>query len=176
MISREQFDDRIDALYASQRNMCAAKKWKSGKRAGMVRVEKRELLFTKSMLWDALWLRVGLNAIPCPYCTAPIDILSLTLDHIVPRSQNGPMSLANMDAICTDCNREKGAMTHDGFAALVAFKRTLCLYDQAELTKRLKAADMGLRNRFFPHAKKQAGPATPPAPRPPQQRLLEEPF
>lgn len=149
MLTTDIFRERVSALYDSQKRMASARKWKSGRRAGTIRVPAAVIHFSKDELTRWLWKRVGLNAIPCPYCHQPIDILSLTLDHIVPRSIGGEFTLANMEPICEDCNTAKGELSKDAFVALLALSRTFSGYDQGVLIKRLKAAHHGSAARFF---------------------------
>lgn len=149
MIDVEQFKKRGKALWHSQQTMAATRYWKSGKRKGQVRVPAQPIYFTEKNLLAWLWQRVGLNAIPCPYCSKPIDILSLTLDHIIPRALGGEFSLQNMQCLCKECNERKGQMSHTGFQALLDFiRRELALVDQATLLSRLKAAHHGAAQRF----------------------------
>lgn len=42
----------------------------------------------------------------CQHCGSGED---LTLDHIVPRSQNGCTCVKNLQALCPKCNRNKGS-------------------------------------------------------------------
>lgn len=149
MLTIEVFRERVTALWDSQKRMAAPRKWKSGRRAGMVRHEGAAIQFTKEQLQRWLWERVGLNAIACPYCHAPIDIVSLTLDHIVPRSLGGEFALSNMEPICEDCNAAKGDLSKPAFVALLGFAHTLSAYDQSTLIKRLRAAHHGAAQRFF---------------------------
>jgi hypothetical protein len=149
MITVDQFDLRVTDLYKSQQTMSRAKLWKTGKRAGIVRVPKQELQFSRNGLRAALWDRVGLNAIPCPYgCGTVIDILSLTLDHVVPRAAGGAPSLLNMRPCCKDCNERKGQFTEEAFLQILELARTFSDYDNRVLMKRLKAASAGSPERF----------------------------
>ena len=45
----------------------------------------------------------------CVYCGRR-KFSSLTLEHLVPRSQGGGSVIANLVAACIDCNRERGTM------------------------------------------------------------------
>lgn len=173
MLTTDIFRERVTALYDSQKRMAAAKKWKSGKRAGTIRVPAAVIHFSKDELTHWLWKRVGLNAIPCPYCHQPIDIRSLTPDHIVPRSIGGEFTLANMEPICEDCNHRKGNMTRDGYVQLLGFARAnLSAHDYDTLLARLKAAHHGSAQRFHRGQKQQQTPAPPPPARPAKQPTL----
>jgi len=149
MISTKQFDDRVKALWHSQQSMASAIYWKSGKRKGQLRTPARPLYLTHDSLRTWLWKQVGLNAIPCPFCHVPIDILSLTIDHQIPRDAGGEFRFENMECCCRDCNERKGEMTRDAFVKIIAFKPTLSPYDQAVFWNRLKAAHGGSARRFW---------------------------
>jgi 5-methylcytosine-specific restriction endonuclease McrA len=151
MLTEKIFDERVTALWDSQRRMAAPKKWKSGPRAGSIRRGASPIHFTKADLRAWLWTRVGLNAVQCRYCRAPIDIVSLTPDHIIPRSLGGEFTLENMDPLCChDCNQRKNNMTQVGFVNLLDFaRRVLSPHDASVLLKNLKAAHQGSPSRFF---------------------------
>jgi 5-methylcytosine-specific restriction endonuclease McrA len=44
----------------------------------------------------------------CQYCGASASQVTLTLDHVLPRSRGGPTSWENVVAACTVCNQRKG--------------------------------------------------------------------
>lgn len=175
MITVDQFRQRVTALWDSQKRMAAARKWKSGRRAGQVKTPAAIIQFTKRDLEKWLWEDIGLSAALCPYCQGPMDILSLTLDHVVPRSLGGQFRLDNMQPICVDCNHRKGDMTHEGFTSLIDFARSILTpYDQGILLKRLADANAGSASRFFRDKKnQQPQPANLPLPKPAQQAELD---
>lgn len=47
----------------------------------------------------------------CQYCAVKFHPSVLTLDHVIPRSQGGPSSWANLVACCSPCNRKKANRT-----------------------------------------------------------------
>jgi len=47
----------------------------------------------------------------CQYCGKALDYKSATLDHVVPRSQQGVTSWENVVIACGQCNRKKGGRT-----------------------------------------------------------------
>jgi 5-methylcytosine-specific restriction endonuclease McrA len=47
----------------------------------------------------------------CQYCGAQPGAESITIDHVVPRSQGGVSTWANCVAACTECNARKGDRT-----------------------------------------------------------------
>jgi hypothetical protein len=157
----------------------AARYWKTGKRAGMVRVPGRELPFDLEDLRRHLAKRIGLNAKPCTYCGAAIDILSLSLDHQDPVSRGGSLALDNLVECCADCNRLKGPLTAEEFGLLLDFLRKLPAAAQTDLRQRLKAGAMGIKNRFMGRGPKADPNAVRPARVPryhPPQMQLEEAF
>lgn len=149
--------------------MARPKLWKSGKRAGVIRKQALPVLFDRRALEQWLWKIVGLNARGCPYCNAPIDILSLTLDHVIPRAAGGEFALDNMQVICKDCNAMKGDLSDAAFRQLLALARTLSPYDQAKLLGRLKAAHHGSPARFF----RKSNAPQPPGPKPAAQPIFD---
>ena len=50
----------------------------------------------------------------CVYCNCN-NILMLTKDHIVPRSQGGGDEESNIQTVCWTCNQLKGSLTHKQF-------------------------------------------------------------
>lgn len=175
MITVDQFDERVKALWKSQQTMAAAKYWKSGKRAGTVRRHAMPIEFTRQDLHAWLKAKVGANAVRCGYCGAAIDILSLTLDHEIPRSAGGAFSIPNLVICCHDCNQMKGEMTGGGYRQVLKFACTLAPHDHVVLLKRLRAAHHGAAQRFFRPKAQQAQPQRQVIP-PVKQLTLEEPF
>jgi len=158
VITQQMFEERIAKLWKSQQTMAAPKKWKSGKRAGLIRRQAMEIEFNREQLSHWLWKRVGLNAVQCHYCKVPIDILNLTLDHAKPRTAGGAFSLDNMRICCGECNERKGNLSEQAFLAILAFSyATLSSYDRGVLMKRLAAAHHGSPARFF-RKPEQKGP------------------
>lgn len=51
----------------------------------------------------------------CLYCECYLDVRSMTLDHMVPRSKGGTNTFDNLAAACSKCNNKKGDMTKDEF-------------------------------------------------------------
>ena len=168
MISEFDFDERVEALWKSQKGMAAPKKFKNGKRQGAIRRHGTVIEFTQKDLAAWLWTHVGVSIARCPYCSAPIDILTLTIDHITPRALGGRFSLENMQAICKECNERKGRFTDRAFRAILEFARTLGRYDEEVLLGRLRQAAA-----FHGTFRKPADPNQPKLPPPPKQNSLD---
>lgn len=47
----------------------------------------------------------------CQYCGKQFPAAELSLDHVVPRSQNGPLTWENIVCSCKRCNSKKGGRT-----------------------------------------------------------------
>lgn len=47
----------------------------------------------------------------CQYCKLSLSSKEATLDHVIPRSQNGVTSWENIVCCCKACNRKKGGRT-----------------------------------------------------------------
>lgn len=47
----------------------------------------------------------------CQYCGIKYPYKHLTLDHVVPASQNGPKNWTNVTTACRDCNQKKANRT-----------------------------------------------------------------
>jgi len=70
-----------------------------------------------------LWLLEQLGGKPegsarCSYCTTPIFADTLRVDHKIPASLGGDLSLSNCCLSCDLCNRAKGQLSADEFHAL----------------------------------------------------------
>jgi hypothetical protein len=121
MIDDFQFDDRAKKLYDSQRVI--AKR------------DNQRLPFTRDEFTLWLWRAMGggsgpsadaLKAQMCAYgCNRPVDILSISIDHRVPRAQGGSYALENLLPCCKDCNILKGNMTEAGFRMLMEIGRQM---------------------------------------------------
>lgn len=149
MITPQQIKIRVHGIYCPMVKRFGPKNWKSGKRAGLLRVAGQVVPFTEAQLLDWLMARIGLNAIPCPLCGVPIDALSVSLDHIVPASRGGSLGLDNLTPCCAQCNRTKGSLTSIEYRALLALLDELNPLAKADVLNRLKMGAMGARLRYF---------------------------
>ncbi len=176
MLTKQEFERRCDRLFDQQRARSRPRYWKSGKRAGTVRTPGRELTFDRYDMRAFMAREIGLQAKPCPFCSRPIDILSLELDHVVPLARGGDSGLSNLSPCCEACNREKGELTAEEFRALREFLRELPPPARSDVQKRLRGS-----SRFLPkYQKKDDQPETLQAPRTTRYRSpqlqLEDPF
>lgn len=46
-----------------------------------------------------------------------------TLDHVIPRSRGGSNALSNLVGCCTECNNDKGSLTGEEYAAVLAVRK-----------------------------------------------------
>lgn len=141
------FHLRTQSIYDSTRKRFAEKKWKSGRLAGKVRQPGRDLLYTLPEFRS--WVRAQFGGaedgmVKCAYCGTPLDAMSFRVDHIVPVSRGGILFLTNLACCCDECNRAKGELTAEEFAALKLVlkeaidKGILSLAGYTDIWKRLK--------------------------------------
>ena len=77
----------------------------------------------------------------CPYCDKPVESLSWSIDHKLPKNRGGSNELINLHLVCTKCNKVKGDLTDEEFKQLMAFlKEKPIIYEN--LYKRLRMAGM----------------------------------
>ena len=57
----------------------------------------------------------------CTYCKNPIPLKEYSVDHIIPRSREGPNTLENIHLICLSCNMMKGNLLDGEYRALLEF-------------------------------------------------------
>jgi hypothetical protein len=105
-----------------------------------------------------LWKLMGLQAILCPYCRTPIDILSMQLDHKTPLRRGGGPQIDNLQAICKGCNGSKGEFTHEEYSALVAFMESAGVLFRKRLEGLMRNGGMATMTRFFPRKDKKKAP------------------
>lgn len=169
MISREHFNDATSLKRRHMAHRLKEKLWQSGKRAGTVRRRGRELPFTLQEFRRWVIEKVGMGTARCHYCPRSIDALTFEPDHYVPLELDGGIGLDNLVPACSDCNRLKGAMPPLDFIALMEFlDLRISSVGRADIKKRLRAGAMGIKNRHFPHTKKDKSP---PVEKPPELDL-----
>ena len=57
------------------------------------------------------WALFNRDGWQCQYCGISLDVRSITIDHVVPRSRGGPTSWRNCVSSCKKCNMTKGSRT-----------------------------------------------------------------
>lgn len=134
MLTKDDFDMITRKKYAALKHD-ARKKW------GV------DLPFDRLALQRWLWAAIGIQAKPCPYCSTPIDILSLQIDHKFAKAKyvTWIFDLANLQCICAGCNALKGKMSAESFALVAALRVKMAPQDWAELTSRLKVGSIHKR-------------------------------
>lgn len=159
MLTLEQFQTRTKALYGSCRDRWRVKLRKSMPKGVALDILPGDVLpFTQQEFSKWMWAQIGLNAIPCPYCRAPIDILNLSLDHRTPLRRGGGPELSNLQPICKRCNSAKGEFTHEEYLLIVAFMEGAGSHIRQRLEGCLINAGVGNMMRKFPRDKK-GGPS-----------------
>jgi len=111
------FHTRSASIHSS---MVARFKQKVNKNGRVIRYG-RLVPFTLSEF--RLWLVDQLGGKPegsarCAYCTTPVFADTLRVDHKIPASFGGDLSLSNCCVSCDLCNRAKGQLSADEFQAL----------------------------------------------------------
>lgn len=131
------------------------RKWKSGKREGKVRVEKRELPFTLDEFRN--WLRVVLEDTPeCEYCHHSININTISPDHAIPIKRGGSLELKNLRPADSECNTLKGSLLPGEFKALLGLLNQFPQAAREDICRRMK----GGMKHFAPAKKKDEPKAT----------------
>lgn len=158
MLDVEQFEKRANQLFES----CRARYRKVLQKRlpkGMTMLDIKAdsiLPFSRREFHQWLWRQMGLQAILCPYCKAPIDILSMQLDHKTPLRRGGGPELSNLQCICKDCNGSKGEFTEDEYRLLVVFMECPGASFRKRLEGVLRNGGMATMTRFFPRKEKKA--------------------
>jgi hypothetical protein len=158
MLTTDDFKKRASQLFNDSRTRWRKRLEKSAGKDIKLEIAPSDVLpFTLREFEQWLWPQVKLQAVPCPYCRALMDILSLSLDHKIPLRRGGGPGLDNLQIMCQRCNRCKGQFTHDEFLVLVIFMEG----PGAHFRQRLEGfLILGNMNRRFP-GQKEKGPAKP---------------
>lgn len=165
MIEQKQVRVRASKLYYDIKRRSEERLWKSGPRAG--RVLRPAIPVPYSSETFATWLldKVGCNAFLCPYCNAPLDVFTMTLDHGIPISFGGTNEFDNLVPCCADCNSLKHSLTGEQYLELRRKLRELHPAIEANVLGRLRAAALGQKLLWQKGAK-----------RPQLALVAEEPF
>lgn len=148
MIDIEQYRKRVARLYSHDRDRWRAKLQSKAPHGVKLCIAPDQVLpYTQRDLEKWMWSQIQLQAILCIYCSAPIDILSLQLDHKTPLRRGGGPDLDNKQIMCARCNRSKGQFTHEEYLLIVEFMRGPAAYFRQRLESVLS---MGNSNMNFP--------------------------
>jgi hypothetical protein len=154
MLSTKDFEKRANALFGSCRD-----RWRKVLQKGVPKDVKIEIApedvlpFSRREFYKWLWGHAGLQAFPCPYCRAIIDVICLSLDHKTPLRRGGGPELANLQAICAGCNGSKGDFTHEEYSEIVKFMEGPGALFRQRLEGVLRNGGMATMMRFFPRDK-----------------------
>lgn len=149
---------RSGSLYRGMQSRLKERKWKSGKRTGEVRVEKRPLPYTLEQF--RAWLTCVLEDTPrCEYCQTPLNIMNISPDHATPITRGGSLALANLRGACRDCNSVKGSLLPGEFRALMSGLKTFTEDGRADVLRRLRGAAVHLHKPKGKPAARLAAPA-----------------
>lgn len=133
-------------MYDGLRGRLAAKKWRTGPKAGNIRKEKIPIPYTLDEF--EAWLRVTLEDHPnCEYCGISISITTISPDHRRPVSRGGSLERKNLCGACDNCNRIKGELLPGEFKALLAGLKTFTEAGRNDVIKRLKGGILHFGNK-----------------------------
>src|SRR5882672_299636 len=133
------FHRRSASLFSGLQSRLKERKWKTGERAGIVRVAKRDLPFNIAQF--RAWLTVVLEDTPhCEYCLIVIDIQTISPDHAVPMTRGGSLAIANLRPCCSPCNKMKGSLLPGEYKALLKGLETFTEAGRNDVMKRLRGS------------------------------------
>lgn len=156
MINIDQYRKRVAKLYSNDRDKWRAKLQKQAPRGVKIIIPASDVLpYTQQQFMEWMWTQIQLQAILCGYCRAPIDILSMELDHKTPLRRGGDMNLSNRQCICRRCNGIKGEFTHEEFLIIVAFMDGPAAHFRKRIEGMLTLGKIGNMMRRFPRKKTQ---------------------
>jgi 5-methylcytosine-specific restriction endonuclease McrA len=154
VITAEDYRKVCATLYAHDRERWRRKLQASAPKGVKLQIPADEVLpYTQAQFTKWLWTKIQLQAIPCPFCRAPIDILSMQLDHKTPLRRGGGMEFENRECICKRCNQAKGEFTREEYALLVEFMQGPGIHMRARLEGVLISGSIGKMMRHFPRGK-----------------------
>lgn len=151
MLSTKDFETRANALFESCRGRWKAKLSKGLPHGVKLVIDPNDVLpFTRRKFQSWLWKQAGLQVILCPYCRAPIDVLSCQLDHKTPLIRGGGPELENLQLLCKGCNGSKGNFTHEEYSLIVQFMEGPGASFRQRLEGVMRNGGMATMMRFFP--------------------------
>lgn len=118
------FNKRIGSIYFSMK-----------KRMGGLR-------FSLPKLREVMVSRLGK---PCPYCAVEMRAKIFSVDHILPVSRGGKKNLANLQMVCSPCNRSKADLTDSEYFSLIVFLSGMSEEARRSVMRRLRASPMWMR-------------------------------
>lgn len=122
MIDLKHYQKRVAQLYNHDRERWRKVLQKGVPKGVLLDIAPADVLpYTQAQFGKWLWTQIQFGAILCPYCGAPIDILSMELDHKTPLRRHGGPELSNKQVICRKCNGSKGDFTHEEYVEIVMF-------------------------------------------------------
>jgi 5-methylcytosine-specific restriction endonuclease McrA len=146
MIEPSQVRERASKLYYDIKRRSAPTYWQNGRMKGQMRWAGVPVPYSSAEFATWLLTEVGCRAFLCPYCNAPIDVLSMTLDHDVPLHQPGGTNLwANLVPCCADCNNIKGELTGEQYLLFRKLMRQLHPDAEANILMRVRAGGGALK-------------------------------
>jgi 5-methylcytosine-specific restriction endonuclease McrA len=147
----DDYRKRVAQLYSDERT-----RWRKILQKGVPKNVKIEipahqvLPYTQQQFGKWLWGQIQLQAIPCPYCRAPIDIITMQLDHKTPLRRKGGPEIENKQCICERCNKAKGEFTHEEYIVIVALMDGPGAFFRQRLEGVLIMGGLGNRMKNFP--------------------------
>jgi 5-methylcytosine-specific restriction endonuclease McrA len=155
VIEPKQVRERASKLYYDIKRRSAPTYWKNGRMAGRMKWPGAPVPYSSETFATWLLTEIGCNAFLCPYCNAPLDVLSMTLDHSTPLAIGGDNEFSNLIPCCGDCNGLKHKLTGQEYLALRLALRTLPPNVEANVLARLRAGALGQRLLWEKQSKKK---------------------
>lgn len=157
MIELRQVRERASKLYYDIKKRSEPRLGKSGRREGKIIRPAIPVPYSSEQFATWLLQTVGCNAFLCPYCNAPLDVLSMTLDHGIPIAMGGGNDFPNLVPCCADCNTLKGKLTGDQYRDFRSIMRAnMDPAAEAEILARLRAGALGQRLLWQKSAEKKS--------------------
>jgi len=156
MFTQKDFEQRASNLYDNDIKRWRARLQAQAPRGVTLEIPASQVLpYTRTQhrmwLWNAMGCSLG--AFQCTYCNAPIDLISMVVDHKTPIRRGGSPDLDNQCLCCDRCNKVKGEFTEMEFRILLAFMEGPGLLFRARLEGVLINGGVGKMMRLFPKKK-----------------------
>lgn len=155
MFTKDDVRTRSRSIYDNQVARHRNKLQKAAGKGVKLEIPASEVLpYPFEELFGWVWNKYGVTAHRCPWCGAPIDFLSMQIDHRIPIEKGGSLALDNLEGICKPCNELKGAQDPSEYKRLLDFLDGLSNWHRVYIEQRIRAGAVANRLRFFPHQKK----------------------